>query len=342
MNTLSIKIYKKRVMSLNTAATVKSLKRKTKLAKFFEDLNKNKVFLFMVLPGAILLFIFNYLPMAGVMMSFKKMKLFSDSIITNFIESKWVGFKNFEYLFTTSGAWKATRNTVLYNLVFIVLGLVLAVAVAIALNEIRNKRLSKVYQTTMMLPYFLSYVVVSYIVYAVLNEQYGIVNRTIMPAMGKEPVMWYTETKYWPYILIILNAWKGIGYNAVVYIAAIAGIDKELYEAASIDGATKWQQIRHITLPQLKPLMSILTILAIGRIFRGDFGLFYFTTMNLGNGTLKPVADVLDTYIYDVLRTSANIGMSTAASFYQSIVGFILVFASNKIIKKVDEESSLF
>jgi putative aldouronate transport system permease protein len=231
---------------------------------------------------------------------------------------------------------------VLYNLVFIVLGLVLAVAIAIALNELRNKKLSKIYQTSMMLPYFLSYVVVSYIVYAFLNEQYGIVNRVILPALGKDSVMWYTENKYWPYILVILNCWKGIGYNAVVYIAAIAGIDKEMYEAADIDGATKWQQIRHITIPQLTPLMTILTILAVGRIFRGDFGLFYFTTINLGNGNLKPSADVLDTYIYDVLRTSANIGMSTAASFYQSIVGFVLVFISNHIIRKVDNENSLF
>lgn len=329
-------------MSLSTVTSVKAVKRKTKLTKFFEDLNKNKVFLFMLLPGTILLLIFNYLPMVGVLMSFKRMKLFSDSILKNFMDSKWVGFQNFEYLFKTSGAWNATKNTVLYNGVFIILGLVLSVAVAIALNEISSKRLSKIYQTSMMLPYFLSYVVVSYIVYAFLNEQYGIVNRVILPMLGKDPVMWYTENKYWPVILVLLNCWKGIGYNAVVYIAAIAGIDKEMYEAASIDGATKWQQIKNITIPQLTPLMTILTILAVGRIFRGDFGLFYFTTINLGNGNLKPSADVLDTYIYDILQNTGNTGMAAAASLYQSVVGFVLVLVSNFIVKKVDEDNSLF
>jgi putative aldouronate transport system permease protein len=322
--------------------TVQVVKRKTGLKKPLQDLNKNKVFLLMLLPGSILLVIFSYLPMLGVLMAFKRMKLYSPSIITNFMESKWMGFKNFEYLFTTSGAWNATKNTVVYNLLFIVLGLVLSVGVAIALNEITYKKLSKLYQTAMLLPYFLSYVVVSYVVYAFLNEQYGIVNRIVLPALGKQPIMWYVENKYWPYILVLLNCWKGIGYSAVVYIAAMAGIDKELYEAASIDGASKWQQIKSITLPQLTPLMTILTILAVGRIFRGDFGLFYFTTINLGNGNLKPAADVLDTYIYDVLQNSGNTGMAAAASLYQSVVGFVLVLFSNFVVSKIDDENSLF
>jgi putative aldouronate transport system permease protein len=302
----------------------------------------NLSYLLMLVPGIILLLVFNYLPMAGMLFAFKRMKFFSDSLITNFLESDWVGFKNFEYFFKTPDAWRVTRNTVGYNLVFIFLGLVLAVAIAVALNEITSKRLSKLYQTSLLLPYFLSWVVVGYLVYAFLNESYGFMNNTILPSLGLDDVMWYSNPQPWPVILIFLNMWKNVGYNAVVYIAAISAIDQSYYEAASIDGANRWQKIWNITIPHITPLMIILLILATGRIIRQDFGLFYFSTMNLGEGILKPTADVLDTYVYDALRNTGNIGMSTAAGFYQSIVGLVMVFISNAVVSKIDKENSLF
>lgn len=309
---------------------------------FKGSVQMNLAYLCMVVPGVVLLLLFNYLPMAGMLFSFKRMKFYSDSLLENFIKSEWVGFKNFEYFFKTPDAWRVTRNTVGYNIIFIVLGLIFAVATAIALNEITNKRLSKFYQTSMLLPYFLSWVVVGYLVYSFLNESYGFMNRSILPALGMEPTVWYSNPKPWPYIIVFLNLWKNVGYNAVVYIAAISSIDPSYYEAASMDGASKWQQIRHITIPHIVPLMTILTILAVGRIIRQDFGLFYFSTMNLGEGILKPTADVLDTYVYDSLRKTGNIGMSTAAGFYQSIIGLIMVYVSNRIVRRIDSENALF
>lgn len=321
--------------------TIQTTKKKSKIERTLNDLNRNIAFLLMLLPGTILLLIFSYLPMPGVIIAFKKMKFFSPSIITNIVDSKWMGVKNFEFLFNTPDAWRITRNTVGYNIIFIVTVTILSVAFAIMLNEITSKKLSKVYQTTMMLPYFLSWVVVSYIVYAFFNETYGIVNKVILPAMGKSEIMWYTNIKAWPGIIIFLNAWKNIGYSAVVYIAAMSGIDQELYEAASIDGASKLQQIKSITLPHLTPLVTILTILAVGRIFQGDFGLFYFATMSQGHGVLKETTDVINTYTYDVLN-NGNIGMAAAASLYQSCVGFVLVLAANFAVSKINKENSLF
>lgn len=318
-----------------------AVKKKSRFRQVLKNLNNNKVFLLMLMPGSILLLIFSYLPMPGIIIAFKKMRFYSPSIITNIVDSKWMGLKNFEFLFNTPDAWRITRNTVGYNLIFIITVTILSVLFAVMLNEVKNKGLSKLYQTTMMLPYFLSWVVVSYIVYAFFNETYGIVNKVILPALGKDAVMWYTNLKAWPAILIFLNAWKNIGYSAVVYIAAMSGIDQELYEAASIDGASKLQQIRCITLPHLTPLITILTILAVGRIFQGDFGLFYFATMNQGGGVLKAVTDVINTYTYDVLN-NGNIGMAAAASLYQSVVGFVLVLAANFVVSKIDEENSLF
>ena len=286
--------------------------------------------------------IFNYLPMAGTLMSFKKMQFFSDNIFTNFMESEWVGLKNFEFFFKTPDAFRITRNTVCYNLVFIFVGLVAAIALAIGLNELISKRLSKIFQTTFMLPYFLSWVVVSYIVYSFLNPESGIVNRMILPALGIEPISWYTELAPWPYLLVFLNLWKYTGYNSVVYLAALSGIDQELYEAASIDGAGKLKQIIHITLPHLVPVMTILTILSMGKIVQGDFGLFYFATSQLGNGALKPVADVLDTYVYQTLMNTGDLGMSAAASLYQSVIGFILVLTTNLFVNKLNPDNALF
>lgn len=309
------------------------------MKKFLKKLWKNKSWLLMVLPGTIWLLIFSYLPMFGTVLAFKDFKISPGGFIESLINSKWVGFDNFEFLFSSGDAFRITRNTVVYNLVFILLGLIFAVFVAIALSEISNKKLGKIYQTSMLFPHFLSWVIVSYFVFSFLSFDKGMLN-SILSAFGVDPVSWYSEPKHWPGILVFMNVWKGVGYGSIVYLAAIVGIDKTYYEAATIDGASKWQQIKNITIPLIVPLMIILTIMAIGGIFRSDFGLFYQVPRN--SAVLYPVTDVIDTYIYKGLMNMGNIGMSTAAGLYQAVVGFILIMATNFAVKKIDPEYGLF
>lgn len=304
------------------------------LAQRLHYLNKNKSMLFMLLPGVLCLIAFNYMPMAGVLIAFKNI-----NYVKGFIKSDWIGFKNFEFLFRTPDAYVITRNTVLYNVAFIILGIAIAVFFAVALSELKNKFFSKTYQTVMFLPYFLSWVSVSYLVYALLKVDLGFVNRTILVPLGMKPIEWYTEPKYWPFIIIALHIWKVVGYNSVVYLAAITGIDPEYYEAAAIDGATKWQQIIHITIPSISTVMIILLILDVGRIFHADFGLFYHTTLN--SGALYPVTNVIDTYVFKSLRITGDLGMAAAASLYQAVVGLVLVLATNAVVNKIDSEKSL-
>lgn len=309
------------------------------MKKFAKNLWKNKAWLLMVLPGTLWLLVFSYLPMFGVVLAFKDFKISPGGFLESLFTSEWVGFKNFEFLFTSGDAMRITRNTVVYNLIFIVLGLIFAVFVAIALSEIANKKLGKLYQTGMLFPHFLSWVIVSYFVFSFLSMDKGMIN-SVLGHFGVEPIAWYSESKYWPFILVFMNIWKGVGYGSIVYLAAIVGIDKTYYEAATIDGASKWQQIKNITIPLIIPLMIILTIMAIGGIFRSDFGLFYQVPRN--SAVLYPVTDVIDTYIYKGLMTMGNIGMSTAAGLYQSIVGFVLIMFTNFVVKKIDPEYGLF
>ncbi|XEC93049.1 ABC transporter permease [Paenibacillus tarimensis] len=303
------------------------------------DFNKNKAFLLMVLPGAVWFLIFAYLPMPGAIIAFKDYRIGKGGFFSNIMNSEWVGFKNFEFLFRAEDAYIITRNTVLYNLTFIVLGLVLSVAMAIILNEIANKKLAKLYQTGMFMPYFLSWVIVSYFTFSFLSVDKGVLNQ-IVGYFGIDPIAWYSEKAYWPYILVFMSMWKSIGYSSVIYLAAITGIDKSYYEAAMIDGAGKWQQTINITIPFIKPMMIILTILAIGGIFRADFGLFYQIPRE--SGTLFDVTNVIDTYVYRGLKVLGDFGMSTAAGLYQSVVGLILVLTANYAVKKINEDQALF
>lgn len=291
---------------------------------------KNLPLTMMALPGIILMILFKYLPLSGIVLAFKQYNI-RDGIFG----SAWNGLKNFEYLFRTKDAWIITRNTLGYNLLFIVLDLVLAVTMAIILNELHQKKAAKVYQTIFMAPYFLSWVVVSFVAYSLLSVDNGFINR----AFGLN-VTWYSEPRVWPFILIVFQVWKTLGYSTVMYLGSIVGISNDYYEAALMDGATKWQQIRYITLPSLKSMMIVLTILAIGKIFYADFGLFYQLPRN--SGPLFPVTNVIDTYVYRALKENGNIGMSAAASLYQSLVGFVLVLVSNFIVRKIDKDSALF
>ena len=289
----------------------------------------------MMLPGIIYLFINNYIPMAGLVIAFKKFS-YKDGIWG----SKWNGLKNFTYLFKTQDAYIMTRNTILYNLAFILLGTVLAITIAIVLNEIRSKMAKNMYQILFLIPYLISIVVVSYIVFAFLSQDNGFINNSIIIPLGVTKINWYVEPKYWPFILVFVNLWKGFGYSSIIYYATVIGIDSSLYEAAVVDGAGAWRRIWHVTLPGLKGTIITLALLSVGRIFYSDFGLFYQVPMN--SGMLSNVTQTIDVYVYKGLTQLNDVGRSSAAGFYQSIVGFILVLTANFIVRKMDEESALF
>ncbi|MEA4889571.1 MAG: ABC transporter permease subunit [Clostridiaceae bacterium] len=294
----------------------------------------NRYLYFMSAPAVAALVIFSYLPMFGLIMAFQDY-----SPQKGIQGSPFVALKNFEFLFATTDAWRITRNTVLYNTIFIVLNLVFAVALAIVISQINNRFLAKVLQTIYIMPYFLSMAIVAIIVFSVLSARSGFLN-IIMKNFGMETRNWYMVKEPWPYILILVNVWKGVGYSAVVYLASIAGISNEYYEAAMLDGASKPQQVKYITIPHLKPMISILLIMSIGSIFRGDFGLFYLVPQN--SGPLYAVTDVIDTYIYRAMTTLNNNGMATAAGLYQSIVCLILVLVANKIVARIEPDNAMF
>ncbi len=289
----------------------------------------------MMLPGVAYLIINNYMPMYGISIAFKDIN-FAKGIWG----SDWNGMDNFKFLFSSSDAFIITRNTILYNAAFIIIGLIVGVGTAILLNEIKNKLAVKFYQSVLLLPYLISMVLVSYLVYSLLSVNVGLMNKTVLPALGIDSVSWYNEPKFWPFILVIVNLWKGIGFSCVVYLAAIIGIDKEYYEAAKLDGASKWQQIRKITVPLITPIIVMMTLLSIGRIFYSDFGLFYQVPMN--SGALYSTTNVIDTYVFRALMQLGDIGMSAAAGLYQSVVGFILVILSNYTVRKINKENALF
>lgn len=289
----------------------------------------------MMLPALLYLLINNYIPMAGMVIAFKKLN-FAKGIWT----SPWAGLKNFKFLFASKDAWIITRNTLLYNVAFILINMVVGIAIAILITEVRNTKLKKIYQSAILLPFLMSMVILSYIVYALLSAENGLVNNSILPLFHIDPIQWYQKPKYWPAILIIANCWKGVGYGCLIYIASLIGIDPSFYEAARLDGASKWQEITKITLPSLVPTIITLLLLSIGRIFYSDFGLFYQVPMN--SGVLFPTTNVIDTYVYRALIEQGNISMSSAAGVYQSLVGFCVVMLSNWIVRRVDKDQALF
>lgn len=307
--------------------------RKSSLT-LLQELSKNRTLFLMLLPGVIVLLINNYLPMFGIIIAFKDI-----NYAKGFFKSRWVGLQNFKYLFSSNQAFIITRNTILYNLVFILVSITIAVLLAIMFNELLNRKTAKVYQSILFLPYFLSWVVVSYLVFACLSSDMGYVNG-ILAKLGMNPISWYTEEKYWPFIIVLVNTWKWTGYDSVIYLAAIVGFDKSYYEAAAVDGASRFKQITSITLPMLLPVITVLTLLKIGRVFYADFGLFYNVPKN--SGVLYNATNVIDTYVFRSFRQTGDIGMASAAGFYQSVVGFILVFVANYIVRKIDSDNALF
>lgn len=285
----------------------------------------------MMLPGILYLLINNYLPMFGIVIAFKNF-----SYKKGIWGSDWCGLKNFEFLFRTKDAFIMIRNTLLYNLLFILLGLVIALCIAIMMTEIGRWKIAKVIQPIICFPNMISIIIVSYLVYAFLGSN-GFINHTVLNGNG---IGWYSEAKYWPFILPIVYFWKSAGYSSIIYIASMSGIDPTLYEAAKLDGATKMQQIFKITLPIIRPMIMLMLLLNVGRIFSSDFGLFLQVPMN--SGMLYNTTQTIDTYVYRALMELNDIGMSSAASVFQSIVGFVLVIASNLFVRRMDPESALF
>lgn len=291
--------------------------------------------LLIALPGVAYLIINNYIPMFGVFLAFKDYNYFQ-----GIFGSPWCGFDNFEFLFRTRDAWLITRNTLLYNAAFIVLGTVFSIFLAILLHELGTRKRVKFFQASLLLPNLLSWVVIGFIVYAFLNADTGFMNKTVAAALGVEPINWYTTTGPWPFILTLVYLWKFSGCNSIIYLSAIAGMDKSIFEAADLDGAGKWQQIFRITIPMLRPTVMILTLMAIGRIFYSDFGLFYQVPQNAGR--LFDVTQTIDTYVYRGLMELNDVGMAAAAALYQSLVGFLLVIGANALVRKLDPDNALF
>ena len=289
----------------------------------------------MLLPGIVYLIINNYLPMGGLVIAFKKV-----NYAVGIFNSPWAGLSNFKFLFSNNDALNALRNTVLYNLGFILFGNILAITVAIALDCVKSKFLRRFSQVVILIPYLLSTVIVSYIVYAFLNPTNGFVNNSVLPLLGIDPIKWYNVPKYWPVILTIVYLWMSFGYSSILYYSTIIGIDKSLYEAAVMDGATTWQQICHVTLPSLKFTIITLVLLAVGRICYSDFGLFYQVPQH--SGLLYSTTQTIDTFVYRALLELNDVGRSSAAGFLQSILGFIMVFTANTLVSRIDKESALF
>lgn len=286
-------------------------------------------------PGIVYLFINNYIPMFGIFLAFKDYKY-----TRGIFGSAWCGFDNFEFLFRTSDAWIMTRNTLLYNLSFIVIGTIAAIFIAILLTELGERIRAKFFQASLLLPNLLSWVVIGVMSFAFFNADSGFLDNTVLPALGLQPISFYSDTKYWPLILLLVYLWKNTGYTCIIYMASIAGISREIYESAQLDGASKLQQIFRITLPMLKPTVIITTLMSVGRVFFSDFGLFYQVPQNAGK--LFPVTQTIDTYVYRALMESNNISMAAAAALFQSVMGFLLVIGANALVRKIDRDNALF
>ncbi len=303
------------------------------LGRVLGDLNKNKEFLLLCTPAIAYFVIFCYLPMFGAVIAFKDY-----NYTQGILGSDWTGFDNFKFFFMSQDAWRITRNTIGYAIANQILSILSSVTVALLLYEIKSKIALKTYQTIMILPHFLSWVIVGYVTYVLFNPELGVLNNLI-EAVGGKPIEWYSTPSVWVVILPICSIWKGVGMGCIFYYAALMGIDESLYEAAVIDGASRWKQIKSISIPSLVPTMIILGIMGLGSIFRSDFGLFYQIPRDVG--ALYPTTDTLDTYLYRGLRTG-DVGISSAVGLFQSVVGLVTVVVANAIVKRIDEDNAMF
>lgn len=335
-------------MALEVASSVQTAPKQKKRWSA-DKVYSNLSYLLMVLPGVVWLFLFSYLPMPGIIMAFKTYKLsrppadyfIQNKFIYSLINSPWVGLENFQYLTLPTNIDNTlmyVRNTVVYNLIFMIVGLVLSVALAVIIFELTNRTLAKIYHSIFFLPYFISWIVVAYVVYA-LGSSTGIIN-SMADSMGLGSLEIYKEKGIWPFIFVIANVWKYTGNGSIIYLATITGIPRDLYEAAAVDGAGKWKQFTNITLPYMMPVIVLLQILAVGRIFGSDFDMFY--TLPNGAALVKDATYTLDVFVYSMLRSATPLGYPAAAAFLQSVVGFVLILITNYIVRKTRPELSLF
>jgi putative aldouronate transport system permease protein len=287
----------------------------------------------MIIPGMLYLFFNNYIPMAGISIAFKRID-YSKGIFL----SDWIGIENFKYLFLTKDAFIITRNTILYNTAFIILGNAAGLIVGILLSEIALKIFQKIYQTIVLLPQLFSIIIVAYIVIAFLSNESGFINKTLLGP--DRTINFYGTPIYWPFILTAVYLWKGLGYNSIIYLSAIVSVDKNLYEAATVDGVGRFKQVFYVTIPSIKPTITTLVLIAVGRIFYSDFGLFYQVPMN--SGVLYNVTNTIDTYVYRSLLRLNNIAMASAASTYQALVGFFIIIVVNGIVRRLDPDNAMF
>lgn len=306
---------------------------------FFRDVVRNKFSYLIALPAIIYVFIFSYCAYPYMVIAFQRFDYRKNNIIDIIFKGEWIGFENFRFFFASQNAFRVTFNTIYLNLLFIITGTFFSVLIALLLNELRCKWFIKVTQSVMLFPNYISWIVVSYILLSLFSNQYGILNR-ILESMGMNAVNWYTEADLWPAILVILRIWKGAGMNAIIFMAAITGIDSSLYESAQIDGANRFQQMLRITIPLILPTVIIMTLLSLGKIMFGDFGMIYALIGD--NGTLYRTTDIIDTYIFRALRQIGDPGQAMAISLFQSIIGFIMVFGSNWLTRKVYPDGALY
>lgn len=302
--------------------------------QFTKEIKRNRTLFLMILPAILLVFILQYIPMSGLVLAFKNYRY-----DRGVFGSDWDGLDNFRYLFVSGTGWLITKNTLLYNLLNLITSQFLAIVVAIMISEITGKVFKRVTQSVIFLPYFISWVIVGTFVYNIFNYESGVLNN-ILTMVGIEKVNVYQMPGIWPVIICVFNAWKWVGYNSIIYIAAITGIDGECFEAASIDGANIFQKINYITIPSIKPTVIIMLLLQVGHILRGDFEMFYQIVGN--NGQLFDATDVIDTYVFRSLMQNSNLGMTAAAAFYQSVVCFVIIMLVNTFVKKIDKDYALF
>lgn len=318
-------------------ASEKAVKKKK--GGLLRDIAKNKFSYLIALPAIIYVFLFSYLAYPYMLLAFQRYDYRNSSIWDIIFHGNWCGLQNFQFFFASQNAFRVTFNTIFLNVLFILTGTFMSVLLALLLNELRSRWFAKTTQAIMLFPQYISWVMVSYILLSLFANQYGLVN-SVLRSWGMKPVNWYTEPGVWPAILVVMRIWKGAGMNAIIFLAAITSIDSSLYEAAAIDGANRFQMLRRITLPLIAPTVVIMTLLSLGKIMYGDFGMIYALVGD--NGVLYPTTDIIDTYVFRALRQVGDMSQSTAIGLFQSVIGFIMVYGSNWLARKFFPDGALY
>ena len=318
---------------------IKKVTKPQKRVSFLSDIKRNNFSYMITLPAIIYMFIFSYMAYQLLLLAFQRYDYRNNTIKDIIFHGNWVGLDNFKFFFSSQNVFRVTYNTLFLNILFIITGTVMSVLLALLLNELRCKWFIKSTQSIMLFPNYISWIMVSYILLSLFSTEYGIANQ-MLTALGKNPVNWYAEPKIWPAILVIMRIWKGAGMNAIIYLAAITGMDSSLNEAAAIDGANRFQIMTKITLPLITPTIVVMTLLSLGKIMYGDFGMIYALVGD--NGLLYSTTDIIDTYVFRALRQVGDVSQSTAIGLFQSVIGFVMVYGSNWLARKFYPDGALY